>query len=222
MTKHRKTDSARDRARKIQSSVPFSNLRTELNPDTQEVRLVHHGQRWPGPDEPIDEQSALLALQRGNQTEARFIVGRYLRERFRFASRPRDENKRLRLPFGQTSISVRVLANLADMIDPPQDCVLPFIFEFRPHSDEIYKLGRYAEIGRYYLSVLEKLKKEKKESAGCLSPQLLQRLRISGLAVLTFLEVYASFAAEAQKIDARRKEMLESPPSEGSAYPRIN
>jgi hypothetical protein len=166
MTKHRKIDSARDRARKIQNSVPFSNQRTELNPDTQEVRLVHHGQRWPGPDEPIDEQSVLLALQRGNQTKARLIVGRYLREGVRFANRPRGENNRLRLPLDQTSISVRVLAYLADMIDPPEDCVLPFIFEFRQHSDEIYKLGRYAEIGRYYLRVLETLRKENKRERG--------------------------------------------------------
>ena len=153
---------ARERARTIPNTVPFHRLRTEsviLDSGTEEVRLVHDGQRWPSDDEPIDENTAVLALQRGDklQKEAARIVGRYLRD---------SKFRRLKNDFSRVAVSYRVLAYLADMIDPPEDCAFPFVFQFKPHSDAVFKLDRYAEIGRHYCAVLRKLEECFKVSPG--------------------------------------------------------
>jgi hypothetical protein len=124
---------ARERANRIAKSVPFYRQRSELDPETGEVRFIHDGQRWPNVDESIDEITAVLALQRDSK-DARSIAARYLREMGKWTNRPRDELGRLRLPRDQTAISIRVLAQIADMLDPPT---------------EDHKLSRYNEIGRH-------------------------------------------------------------------------
>jgi hypothetical protein len=154
--------SARERARTIPNTVPFHRLRTEsviLDSGAEEVRLVHDGQRWPSNDEPIEENTVVLALQRGDKLQkgAARIVGRYLRE---------SKSRRLKNDFSQVAVSYRVLAYLADMIDPPEDCAFPFVFQFKRHSDVVFKLARYAQIGRHYCAVLRELEECFKSSPG--------------------------------------------------------
>jgi hypothetical protein len=127
MEKTRKIASASDRARQAANTKPFLRPRIKGDPDIEEVSVVHNGQRWPSSEEPVDEKTAIFALQHGTNPEARRIIGRYLRE---------TETR-----------SLRVLGYLADMIDPPEDCSYPFIFQFKKHSDKVHKLNRYAEIG---------------------------------------------------------------------------
>lgn len=149
MKKSRKIASARQRARRISHSVPFHQLRTELDPKTQEMRLVSDGHRWPLPDEQVDEYTAVLALERA---DALHITGRYLRQRLT-ALRPLNEFGHQALPHGQVTVSARVIGRLAEMLDPGSDCALPFVFAPKRQSDEIYKRNRYWEIGLHCLAV---------------------------------------------------------------------
>jgi hypothetical protein len=149
MKKSRKIASARQRARRISRSVPFHQLRTELDPETQEMHLVHDGRRWPLPDEPVDEYTAALALERA---DALHIAGHYLRQQLR-ALRPLNEFGHQALPHGQVTVSTRVVGRLAEMLDPGPDCALPFVFAPKPQSHEIYKLNRYWEIGLHCLAL---------------------------------------------------------------------
>ena len=132
MEKTRKIASASDRARQADNAKPFlrPRIRIKENPNTKKVKVsvVHDGQRWPSSEEPVDEETMIFALQHGTNPDARRIIGRYLRE---------NETR-----------SLRVLEYLADMIDPPEHCAYPFIFQFKRHNVEIYKLNRYLEIGR--------------------------------------------------------------------------
>jgi hypothetical protein len=109
------------------------------------MKLVNDGQRWPRPDEQVDEYTAVLALERA---DALHITGRYLRQRLT-APQPLNEFGHRAGPYGQIAISARVVGKLAEMLDPGPDCELPFVFAPKRHSDEIYKLNRYREIGSY-------------------------------------------------------------------------
>jgi hypothetical protein len=149
MKKSRKIASARQRARRISHSVPFHQLRTELDPKTQEMRLVSDGQRWPLPDEQVDEYTAVLALERA---DALHIAGRYLRQRLA-VPQPLNEFGHRARPYGQIAISARVVCRLAEMLDPSPTCALPFVFAPKRQSYEIYRRNRYWEIGLHCLAV---------------------------------------------------------------------
>ena len=149
MKKTPKIASARERARRISRTVPFHRLRTELNPETQEIHLLHDGQHWPLPGEQIDEYTAVLALERAG---ALHIAGHYLRQRLT-ALRPLNEFGHQALPHGQVTVSARVVGRLAEMLDPGPNCALPFVFAPKRQSDEIYKRNRYWEIGLHCLAV---------------------------------------------------------------------
>ena len=145
MGKSRKIASARERAHQISRSVPFHQLRSELDPKTQEMKLVNDGQCWPRPDEQVDEYTAVLALERAN---ALYITGRYLRQRLT-VPQPLNEFGHRARSYGQIAISARVVSRLAEMLDPSPNCPLPFVFALKQHSYEIYKLNRYREIASY-------------------------------------------------------------------------
>jgi hypothetical protein len=149
MKKTPKIASARERARRISRTVPFHRLRTELNPETQEMHLVHDGQHWPPRGEQVDEYTAVLALER---TNALHIAGHYLRQRLT-ASPPLNEFGHQALPHGQVTVSARVVGRLAEMLDPGPNCALPFVFAPKRQSYEIYKRNRYWEIGLHCLAV---------------------------------------------------------------------
>ena len=136
---------ARERARQISNSPPLRHPRLEIDENEGQSQIVHDGSAWPNEREPVDDVTAAVALGRGGpeaRREASKTVARYLREA-----------KRVPGKTGQVAISYHVAAKLADMIDPPENCVLPFHFEFRPSGLEPYKLMRYREIGRHCLAV---------------------------------------------------------------------